>query len=224
MIGVRPLPRLIAAPCLGLLVACAVGWQAGPADAESVRELFRKVAPSVVVIRAGGRDVTAAGQTRFAETGSGVLVSKDGKVITAAHVVHSMDEIAVEFLGGETVAARVLSSEPAADLSLLQLERVPPGSAVAAMADSDAVRVGDQVIVVGAPYGLAHSLSVGYVSARWAPNTVYRAMPLAEFFQTDAVINTGNSGGPMFSMRGRSSASSATTSREAAAARGSASW
>ena len=96
----------------------------------------------------------------------------------------------------------MLTSEPAADLSLLQLERVPPGSTVASMADSDNVRVGDQVIVVGAPYGLAHSLSVGHISARWAPNTVYRSMPLAEFFQTDAVINTGNSGGPMFSMAG----------------------
>jgi S1-C subfamily serine protease len=96
----------------------------------------------------------------------------------------------------------VLTSEPGADLSLLQLERVPSGATVAPMADSDTVQVGDQVIVVGAPYGLSHSLSVGHISARWAPNTVYGAMPLAEFFQTDAVINTGNSGGPMFSMAG----------------------
>jgi S1-C subfamily serine protease len=120
----------------------------------------------------------------------------------ASHVVHALDEITVEFLGGETVTARVVASEPAADLSLLKLDRVPPGSRVAALADSSKVQVGDQVIVVGAPYGLSHSLSVGYVSARWAPNTVYRTMPLAEFFQTDAVINTGNSGGPMFSVKG----------------------
>jgi len=72
----------------------------------------------------------------------------------------------------------------------------------AKLADSDAVRVGDQVIVVGAPYGLSHAMSVGWISARWGHNTVYRAMPLAEFFQTDAVINTGNSGGPMFNMAG----------------------
>ena len=174
-----------------------------PVHAQAVGDVFRKVAPSVVVIRAKGGDITAQGQTRFTETGSGVLVSADGKVMTAAHVVHTMDEIVVEFLGGESVNARVVSSEPAADLSMLQLERVPSGATVATMADSNAVKVGDQVIVVGAPYGLGYSLSVGWISARWAPNTVYRTMPLAEFFQTDAVINTGNSGGPMFDMRGQ---------------------
>jgi serine protease Do len=188
------------------VIATAVGMMllAGPAagEAQTVRDVFRKVTPSVVVIRAEGRDVTTGGQTSFTETGSGVLISKDGKVMTAAHVVHSMDKIAVQFLGGETVAARVLASEPAADLSLLQLERVPPGAMVATMADSNTVQVGDPVIIVGAPYGLSYSLSVGYISARWAPNTVYRTMPLAEFFQTDATINTGNSGGPMFNMAG----------------------
>jgi S1-C subfamily serine protease len=172
------------------------------AAAQTVREVFQKVRPAVVVIRAQGREVTAGGHTRFTETGSGVLISEDGKVMTAAHVVHAMDEIAVEFLGGETVSARVVGSEPAADLSLLQLERVPPGAAVAHLADSDGVQIGDEVLIVGAPYGLSHSLSAGHISARWAPNTVYRTMPLAEFFQTDAVINTGNSGGPMFDMNG----------------------
>src|SRR5207237_10095330 len=82
-----------------------------------------------------------------------------------------MDEIKVEFLRGETVPARVVSSEPAADLSLLQLERVPSGSKVAPMADSSTVQVGDDVIIVGAPYGLSHSLSAGHIRARWSPNT-----------------------------------------------------
>jgi serine protease Do len=190
----------------GLMVAAAVIGSAlsvpAPATAQTVREVFEKVKASVVVIRARGRDVTTGGESRFAETGSGVLVSRDGQVMTAAHVVHAMDEISVEFLGGETVAARVVASEPAADLSLLRLERVPPGANVAVMADSNTVHVGDPVVIVGAPYGLAYSLSAGYISARWAPNTVYKTMPLAEFFQTTATINTGNSGGPMFAMNG----------------------
>ena len=173
-----------------------------PAGAQAVGEVFRKVSPSVVVIRSRGRDVSASGQVRFGEIGSGVLISADGKVMTAAHVVQAMDEINVEFIGGETVPARVIASEPAADLSLLQLDRVPANIKVSRLADSRSVRVGDQVLVVGAPYGLAYSLSVGYISARWPPNSVYPAFPLAEFFQTDATINTGNSGGPLFNLAG----------------------
>ena len=186
-----------------LALALAAAWSPATAQSPGVGEAFRQVAPSVLVVRARGREIGRDGaEVAFTETGSGVLVSADGKVMTAAHVVHTMDTIAVETVGGESVPARVVASEPAADLSLLQLERVPAGLHVARMADSDTVRVGDQVFVVGAPYGLSHSLSVGWISARWAPNTVYPAMPLAEFFQTDAVINTGNSGGPMFSLAG----------------------
>jgi serine protease Do len=174
-----------------------------PSDTRSLGDLFRQVNPSVVVIRAKGSDVEGAnGLTRFNETGSGVIVSADGKVLTAAHVVQSMDAINVEIIGGETVPATVISSEPAADLSLLQLTRVPPGIKVARLADSDAVLVGDEVFIVGAPYGLSHSMSAGWISARWPANSVYRAMPLAEFLQTNATINTGNSGGPMFNMAG----------------------
>jgi serine protease Do len=192
----RPLTLLLLA---GVALSCLTST----VQAQTIGDLFRKVNPSVVVIHAKGQDVEGAGGlTRFNETGSGVLISADGKVMTAAHVVHSMDEINVEFLGGETVPARVLSSEPAADLSLLQLQRVPAGVKVATLGDSDTMRVGDQVIIVGAPYGLSHSMSAGWISARWPANSVYRAMPLAEFFQTDATINTGNSGGPMFNMAG----------------------
>ena len=185
-----------------LLLVTAVMARPGDTSAQTVGDVFRKVSVSVVVIRAKGRDVTASGGVQFNQIGSGVLVSADGRVMTAAHVVHSADEISVELASGETVAAHVIASEPAADLSLLKLERVPKGAVVARMANSDTVRVGDQVVVVGAPYGLSYSMTVGWISARWAPSTIHRSMPLAEFFQTDAVINTGNSGGPMFNMAG----------------------
>ncbi len=198
----RPRTRESTRALIVALAALAVVAADRHATAQPLADVFRAVAPSVVVVRAEGREVTTSGERRFTEVGSGVVISTDGKVITASHVVHSMDAITVESLGGERVTARVVASEPGADLSLLQLDHVPDGATVAPLADSTRVRVGDQVMIVGAPYGLGHSLSVGWISARWAPNTVYRAMPLAEFFQTDAVINGGNSGGPMFDMNG----------------------
>jgi S1-C subfamily serine protease len=157
-------------------------------------ELFGTVASTVVVVQAKDREASGIG--------SGVLISSDGKIMTAAHLVHGAEEVVVKFLGGRSVGAHVIASELAADLSLIQLDQVPAGLRAAKLANSDQVRVGDQVIVVGTPYGLSHSLSVGWISARWAPSTMYKAIPLAEFFQTDASINTGNSGGPMFSMAG----------------------
>jgi serine protease Do len=188
---------------LGVLVGAVLGCFPARTEAEDVDQLFQRISPSVVVIRARGREVTPArGLVTFTEIGSGVLVSPDGKVITAAHVVHAMDEITVEFFGGETVPARVVASEPAADLSMIRLARTPAGAQVAQLGDSDHVRVGQQVLVIGAPYGLSHSFSAGWISAKWLPNTAYRSMPLAEFFQTTATINTGNSGGPMFNMAG----------------------
>jgi serine protease Do len=190
----RLLPAVLGAAVLQVVVPLA--------HAQNLNELFSRVNPSVVVIRAKGRDVSNVGVTRFSETGSGVLVTADGKVMTAAHVVNAMDEITVEAVGGAQVIARVIASEPGADLSLLQLERVPADMKPSPMADSRTVRVGDQVMIIGAPYGLSHSMSVGWISARWPPNTVYKSMPLAEFFQTTATINTGNSGGPMFNMAG----------------------
>src|SRR5256885_12314620 len=75
-------------------------WGPVTTDAQDLSQHFRKASSSVVVIRATGRDVGASGEVSFNETGSGVLISRDGKVMTAAHVVQSMDEIRAEFVGG----------------------------------------------------------------------------------------------------------------------------
>jgi len=190
---------------VSVLVAVAIVPAFAPAaqaQSPSLDDLFTRVSPTVVVVRSKGRDVSAGGVTRFNETGSGVLVSSDGRVMTAAHVVNGMDEITVEGIGGEVVRATIVSANSAADVSILQLERVTKAMRVARTGDSDAMRVGQQVMVVGAPYGLAYSMSVGWISARWPPNTIFPDMPLAEFLQTTATINTGNSGGPVFNMAG----------------------
>lgn len=201
----RPEP-LIGRVLLLVMMSGVLAWAPPLVEAQGLVEAFQRVNESVVLVRAKGRDLVSQGGSsvlvKFNEVGSGALVSADGKVLTAAHVVQIADEMSVQFLSGETVAARVISSEPRADLALLQLARVPAGVRPATLGDSARVQVGEQVFIVGAPYGIAHSLTVGYVSGRHKPNTIYAEIPLAEFIQTDAAINQGNSGGPMFNLAG----------------------
>jgi S1-C subfamily serine protease len=190
-----------------VLAVALTGWLVAPPTqgAESLREVFKRVDPSVVVVQTNRHQVVTGPKMELATLsglGSGVLISKDGKVMTAAHVVQTADEIGFQFKNEESVPAKVLTSDPAADVALLQLERVPVGAVVAKLGDSDETEVGDQVFVVGAPAGMSHTLTVGHISARRKPNTMLGGMSRAEFFQTDAAINQGNSGGPMFNMAG----------------------
>jgi S1-C subfamily serine protease len=188
-----------------LLVMIAVAWPLPPAGAETLGQVFKRVNRSVVLVRTRETDVEGQGPgtlTSLRGLGSGVLVSADGKVMTAAHIVQTADEVTVEFLTGGAVRARVIASEPSADVSLLQLERVPEGAHSSPLGDSDKVDVGDQIFIIGAPYGISHTLTVGHVSGRHRPNTIYSELATAEFLQTDAAINQGNSGGPMFNLAG----------------------
>lgn len=176
------------------------------AEAESLGHVFKRVSKSVVIVlteervlepdKGRGRRVAVQGLA------SGVLISADGKVLTAAHVVQAAHRVAIEFISGDVVDAKVVASDPPADVALLQLERVPADAVVAKLGDSDQVQVADQIFVVGAPYGFSHTLTVGYISARRQPATGSEELALAELFQTDAAVNEGNSGGPMFNMNG----------------------
>lgn len=178
-------------------------------QAQTVREAFRRVKDSVVVIHTTGKEAAPqlrmTGQTGlvgFEALGSGVLISADGKILTAAHVVQTADTVAVEFSSEEMISAKVVSSASFADVALLQLERMPTRFTVAALGDSNKMETGDQIFVVGAPLGLSHSLSVGYIGAKRPSRVRMGSFRNAEFIQTDAAINTGNSGGPMFNTQG----------------------
>ncbi len=177
-----------------------------PAAAQSVTEAFQKVKDSVVVVRTaektlprtrGGAPLSAAG------LGSGVFIDA-GKalVMTAAHVVQTSDAIEVEFTSGEVIRARVISSEPTTDVALLKLEKRPLDAVVAPLGDSDQMAVGEQIFIVGAPLGISHTLTVGHLSARRDAKKLFGNFASAELFQTDAAVNHGNSGGPMFNMAG----------------------
>jgi S1-C subfamily serine protease len=185
------------------LSGCATGT--GLASGDSLSKVFKRVGPSVVVIRTSGRVIpprSGGRQASVAGLGSGVLVDAEGKVVTAAQVVQTADAVSVEFPGNLLVNARIIAADPAADVALLQLERVPDGIVPARLGDSDKAEVGDQIFVVGAPLGISHTLTVGYLSARRKPNATFGGIAPTEFFQTDAAINQGNSGGPLFNMKG----------------------
>jgi serine protease Do len=195
------MPRLLLAFVALIATAPALAAQA-PA---SLSQTFKRVDNAVVVVRTRERAVSrnsAQQEVSSAGLGSGVIVSADGKVLTAAHVVQTADAIGVELPGLGLVKASIIASDPAADVALLQLERVPEGIAPAVLGDSDKAEVGDQIFVVGAPLGISHTLTVGHVSARRRPNSTFSGMERAELFQTDAAINQGNSGGPMFNLDG----------------------
>jgi serine protease Do len=201
-IAIKANSGFLVAGAASVLLAAA---GAPPAEAASpLSQAFKRVDSAVVVVRTNQR-VPAAwnGQTTTAAgIGSGVLVSRDGKVLTAAHVVQSADAIVVEFAHGEIVPARVVASDPSADVALLEVAEVPESVAPAKLGDSDETEVGESIFVIGAPLGITHTLTVGHVSARRLPATTAGGIVPAELFQTDAAINQGNSGGPMFNLAG----------------------
>lgn len=191
----------------GLLLCCmlfAVNARANEHEL-SPRALYRQVHRSVVTVQSWEGLLTLQNHLSvhpLSEQGSGVLISAQGEVLTAAHLVQTADTVRVKFIDGTTLGASVVASEPAADVALLKLEQVPDGVPVAKLADSDQAQVGDRVIVIGAPYGLSHTMTIGYLSARHAPGSLGGKLVLGEFLQTDAAINRGNSGGPMFNANG----------------------
>lgn len=179
---------------------------AADAAAQSMREAFRRANPAVVLVQTTAEDAVASTDEHrlaAAGVGSGVLVSTDGKVVTAAHVVKAAASISVSFLDGEPIAATVIAMAPSADIALLQLEHVPADAAVASFGDSDRLDIGDQVFTIGAPYGANHSLAVGWISARRRPAPVYEDATALEIFQTDLDVFDGNSGGPLFNLDGQ---------------------
>jgi serine protease Do len=123
-------------------------------------------------------------------------------VVTAAHVVNDAAEIIVKFHDGQEIPARIEQLANRADVALIKLQSLPKNPNIARIGLSDSVRVGDPVFVIGAPMGLEYSLSSGIISGRYKIHRMTNRLAEAEFLQTDAAINTGNSGGPLFNMDG----------------------
>ncbi|MEM7319707.1 MAG: trypsin-like peptidase domain-containing protein, partial [Pseudomonadota bacterium] len=138
---------------------------------------------------------------RSSALGSGFVITEDGYIVTNNHVIEGADEILIEFFPGEgqpeELPAKVIGTDPKTDIALLKVEAEAPLKFVT-FGDSDTARVGDWVLAMGNPLGQGFSVSVGIVSAR------NRALSGSydDYIQTDAAINRGNSGGPLFNLDG----------------------
>ena len=160
---------------------------------------------SVVVVKTEQREVSPWASQEMVSVGgigSGVLIAPEGLVLTAAHVVEGAETILVKTHDGNLRPAELLFSESAADIALIRLQTPEPALPHATLGDSAALAVGQVAYAIGSPYGLENSLSVGHISAFREFNRLYDGTIQAEFIQTDAAINSGNSGGPVFNSRG----------------------
>lgn len=146
----------------------------------------------------GGR-----GQQRQVQTpeqrgfGSGVIISKDGYIVTNNHVIDGADEISVKLHDGREMKGRVIGTDPTTDLALVKIEGDDFPAIV--VGNSDALKVGEWVLAVGNPFNLGSTVTAGVVSAK---SRGLRANQVESFIQTDAAINQGNSGGALVNVRG----------------------
>ena len=209
-------PLSILAPCVSAILVCACSLAAPASVAARAREfpdyltgeeakeaqLYRKVIPTVVTILTSRSVLEERNRGTREAIGSGVLISPENHVLTAAHVVEGADEILVKTHDGKTHTAELLFSEGSADIALLRFEEPDLSLPHATLGDSDRLAVGQRAYAIGSPYGLEASFSVGHISGFREFDELYDGLIRAEFIQTDAAINTGNSGGPLFNSQG----------------------
>ena len=129
--------------------------------------------------------------------GAGFVISEDGYVVTNNHVIAGADEIEVEFINGDIFPAKIVGTDANIDIAVLKIDADNPFDYVA-FGNSDVARVGDWVMAMGNPLGQGFSVSAGIISAR----NRELSGPYDDYIQTDAAINRGNSGGPLFNMDG----------------------
>lgn len=131
--------------------------------------------------------------------GTGFIISADGYILTNNHVISGADEIMVKLSDGREIKAELKGADDKLDVALLKISDAKPLPA-AELGDSDALEVGEWVMAIGNPFGLAHTVTAGIVSAK---GRVIGSGPYDDYIQTDASINPGNSGGPLFNSSGR---------------------
>ena len=181
----------------------------GPTSID-VAQIYRQSAPGVVQIVSTSRGAASTdlfgnpipGQTQRA-LGSGFVIDKEGHVVTNYHVVQGASSIEVSFSNRETVSAKIVGTDPSTDLALLKVDVDAKALTPLTLADSDKVQVGDPVAAIGNPFGLERTVTAGIVSALQREVSAPNDFTIDHVIQTDAPINSGNSGGPLIDAQGR---------------------
>jgi len=169
----------------------------------SAADIYQNVSPSVVEITSTLQSGGPFGQ-QAQGTGTGVVLDSDGRILTNNHVIDGAQNIQVRFSDGSTSSAKVLGTDPANDLAVIQATDSGLQLHPAQLGDSDALRVGDPVLAIGNPFNLESTLTQGIVSATGRTySTGANTRPIRNMIQTDAAVNPGNSGGPLLNSQGQ---------------------
>jgi S1-C subfamily serine protease len=177
----------------------------------SVNRIYRQSGPGVVQITSTSvQEVQPdaflspfGGQQEQRALGSGFVIDKSGHIVTNHHVVEGATEIEVSFSAKDSVEARVVGQDPSTDLAVLKVDVDARALKPLALGNSDRVQVGDRVVAIGNPLGLTRSVTGGIVSALHRPLAAPNDFTIQDVIQTDAAINSGNSGGPLIGADGR---------------------
>ena len=171
--------------------------------ADSSSKIFKDVQGSVVQITRENKEAStgAPGDKNATSLGSGFVFDKDGRIITNHHVVDDSKNVDVTFIDGNRYVASVLGSDPFNDIAVIKIKQNISGLRPLPLGNSSAVEIGDQVIAIGNPYGLAGSMSLGIVSQKGRLISAEGSQfSIPSVIQTDALINPGNSGGPLLNI------------------------
>jgi putative serine protease PepD len=177
----------------------------------SINEIYRASAPGVVHIETTSRvqqstdffgNPFGGTQTQRA-LGSGFVIDKAGHVVTNYHVVRGANTIQVSFSNNERFKAKVIGVDPSTDIAVLEVKVKSRALKALPLGNSDFVRVGDQVIAIGNPFGLDRSVTAGIVSAVQRRIEAPNQLSISHVIQTDAALNHGNSGGPLLNAQGQ---------------------
>ncbi len=194
-----------------MLVVAAPAIAAPRGTPESFADLAERLSPAVVNISSAQRVPGAKPGSQNSQLdkkfspqavslGSGFIIDPKGIVITNNHVIDNAEQVTVTLHDGREFKATIRAVDRETDLAILQLDQPPAKLPFVSFGDSNAARVGDWVLAIGNPFGLGGTVTVGIISAR---NRDIDAGNFDDFIQTDAAINRGNSGGPLFDMTGK---------------------